>query len=211
MLNTNTKKIKKRSTAGAIIAENAAVLYVLFVLIFFPLIDLAAMGLRAFCLWYACNQAAMAGAKGSQWSSGYSNGVSSGLTYYTSIKDDATNVANSTAKMFSGIAINNGYPQLSVILTGIAHSDTTNNQASVATVPIPSAELPLSSAGAQKAGLPSVVDNSQYVPILRVTVQGTIQPFLYVPFFFSVPGLNSPFQMTIQADQQIENPLALSS
>jgi len=214
MLNTNSKhkKIKKRSIGGSLIAENAGVLYVLFVLIFFPLVDLAAMGLRTFCLWYACNQGAMAGAKGTQWTAGaVATGVSSGSSYYTSIQTQAISAVNNAAAIFSGISVNAGYPQLSVILTGIAHSDTVNNQTSVATVIIPSGNLPLGSAAAQKSSLPLVVDNSQYVPILRVTVVGTIQPFIKVPFFINVPGLSSSFQVTIQADQQIEDPLSLST
>ncbi len=208
------KKRKTRSSGGAIIAENAAVMYALFFIIFFPLVDLAALGLRAFCLWYCCNQAAMAGSKGSKWSPMSTNtnpyaiwGFSdSDMWYSTSMQDQATNTFSSAIHMFSGISVNSGYPQLSVVLTAINHSDSTNNQANASSVTFSSSQLPLTS-----SSTPAVVDPSQYIAVLRVTVKGKVQPFLPVPFFVGVPGLSAPFNMTINADQQIENPMALSS
>ncbi len=203
--NTN-RKITKRSASGSIIAENASVLYVLFFLIFFPLLDLSAMGLRTFFLWYSCNQAAMAGSKGTQWTTGNATGVSSGSDYYSSIQTQATNTFTSAVNMFSGISVTSGYPQLSVILTAIQHSDTANNQADASTVTLTGSQLPLTS-----NSTPPAVDTSQYVPILRVTVKGTIQPFMIIPWFMSVPGLNTSFPVTITSDQQIENATALNS
>lgn len=163
------------------------------------------MGLRAFCLWYCCNQAAMAGSKGTQWSTGSSTGVSSGSTYYTSIQDQAKNTLTQTAALFSGISVT-GTPQLSVILTAINHSSASINQPTASTVTLTSGQLPLTA-----NSTPPVADPSQYVPILRITVTGSIQPFLPVPFPFPVPGLTAAFPMTINADQQIENPMALNN
>jgi len=201
MLNNKikSKTIKRRALRGSIIGENAVVLYVLFFFLFFPLMDLGGIGVRMFFLWFACNQAAMAGSKGTKWSA--INNVTPG-DYATSIQTQAINTANSVAGNFSGITISPGYPKLNVILTAIQHSDTTNNQPSVATLTYPGG-----------AGLPlaSPADPSQFVPILQVQINGTIQPLILVPFLVGIPGLSQPFNVTIYTEQQIEDIAALAS
>jgi len=180
------RKAKYRSCRAAIIEENVAALYLLFLFLFFPMLDLATMGLRAFFLWFACEQAAMAGAKGTVWSNtAYPN------NYYTCIQTQAQSAATSFVNMFSGITVTSG-PNLVVIAQAIPNT-------SAATInpytPSPSTYL----------------DKSLYVPILQVTMTGTVQPFIVIPFIpMSIPGLNAPFTMTVMSEQQIENPTALS-
>ncbi len=196
---TKYKKIKRRSRRGSLIAENASVLYALFLFLFFPLLDLGAMGMRTFFLWFTCNQAAMAGSKGTKWSTGNKTGSTN---FATSIQTQTTTTATSVASMFSGISISSGYPKLSVTLQAIQHSDTTNNQASASTVTYKNGSgLPLS----------TPLDTSQYIPILSVQINGTVQPFIPIPFPIAVPGLTKSFTVSIVSEQQIENANALSS
>jgi hypothetical protein len=199
MLNSKSqsKIIKRRLRRGSLIGENACVLYLLFLFIFFPLLDLGAMGLRMFCLWFACNQAAMAGAKGTKWSVG---NVSGSTNYANSIQTQAMAAATNTVNAFSGISMNAGYPKLTVILRAIEHSDTSANQISAAT-----------STYTGTGPLATPVDISQYVPILQVQIMGVVQPFITIPFLVGVPGLSSPFTVNIYSQQQIEDAQALSS
>lgn len=193
--------VKQRSRRGSLIAENAGVLYLLFFFLFFPLLDLGAMGLRTFFLWFACNQAAMAGSKGTKWSAGNLNSADN---YSKSIQTQGTTTAQSVVAMFSGITMNAGYPRYTVILRAIQHSDTDPdvNQTSATTVTYPNGSgLPLT----------TPVDTSQYVPILRVQLNGIVQPFIRIPFPLDVPGLTTSFPVSIVSDQQIENANALSS
>ena len=184
---TSKRKANLRSCCGAITEEAVVSLFVLFIFLFFPLLDLAAMGLRSFFLWFACEQSAMAGAKGTVWSTTnvYSN------NYYTSIQTQAKTAATTVVNMFSGIQITSG-PTLTVIAQAIPNA----NAASI--IPY----TPTTS---------TYLDKSLYVPLLQVAMTGTVQPFIYIPFIpLSVPGLNAPFTMTVYSEQQIENPTALS-
>lgn len=167
--------------------------------LFFPMLDLGALGLRLFFAWFACNQAAMAGSKGEKWSTG--NSVVS-TNYATSIQTQAVNTATSFANAITGITITSGYPKFTVILRAIQHSDTANNQVAAATQTfVGGAGLPLA----------NPADSSQYVPILQVQVNCTIQPLIIVPFMPNIPGLSKSFNITINTEQQIENIQALCS
>ena len=197
--NIESKAKKRRAQHGSLIAENAVVLYVLFFFLFFPLVDLGAMGLRTFFLWYTCNQSAMAGSKGTQWSPGNNT---TNTNYETSIQTQATTTATSVSHMFSGISINSGYPTCTVILSPINHTDTEANQASAP---------PITYTNGSGLPLATPMDVSQYIPILRVQINGTVQPFIQVPFPIAIPGLTTAFQVSIVSDQQIENAYALST
>ena len=206
----NQYRNRYRTSRAAIMVEHSLVLYMLFFFLFFPMINLATMGLRTFFLWFACNQAAMAGAKGTQWM--YGSVETEDNVYFTGIQNQAITTCNSIVNMFSGITITSvptaeGYgsspnangPILQVILTAIKHSDTTNNQASASTLTYAANQLPLA----------ITPDPSQYVPMLKVSLTGTIAPLIPIPLPFSVAGLNKSFSVTVCSEQQIENPYAL--
>ena len=179
-------KRRNRSYCGAIAEEVIVSLWILFLFLFFPMMDFAAMGLRSFFFWFACDQAAMAGAKGTEWSNtAYAN------NYYTSIQTQAKNTANTFVNMFSGITVTSG-PNLTVIAQAIPESGATTINPYVPAVG-------------------TYLDKSLYVPILQVSMTGTVQPFIVIPFIpLSVPGLNASFSMSVSSQQQIENITALS-
>jgi hypothetical protein len=175
-----------RCCNGAITEEAVVSLWFLFVFMFFPLLDYSAMGLRAFFLWYACEQGAMAGAKGTEWSTtSYAN------NYYTSIQTQAKNTVTNVIGAFSGITLTSG-PTLTVIAQAIPNTSATTIDPYVPTTS-------------------TFLDKSLYVPLLQVAVTGQIQPFIVIPFLpVSVPGVNTAFTMSVNSQQQIENPSALS-
>ncbi|MBZ0189670.1 MAG: hypothetical protein K8F91_25710, partial [Candidatus Obscuribacterales bacterium] len=77
----------KRTRTGAIAAEYVATLYVLLLFLAFPLLNLSSSGLRSFFLWFACNQATMAGAKARTLSSDITIGGTTYKSAYNLIKD----------------------------------------------------------------------------------------------------------------------------
>jgi hypothetical protein len=66
----NTKNTQ-RSARGQFIAETPMVLWVLFILIAFPMICIASMGLNAIFLYYACRDGAYQCAKEAKFSDGF--------------------------------------------------------------------------------------------------------------------------------------------
>jgi len=186
MFIATTLRKKNRISRGAIAEEMVVSLWILFLFLFFPLIDYATMGLRAFFLWFSCSQAAVAGAKGTVWSTNSYSG-----NYYTCIQTQATTTANQYVKMFSGITVTSG-PTLTVYPQ-----------------PITNTNAPALSTYTPTVG--KYLDKSLYVPILQVSMTGSIQPFIVIPFLpAGVPGLNAPFSMTVVSAQQIENIDALA-
>ena len=188
MFNGNNSKRKKISKyrRGAIVEENIAVIYLLLFFLCFPMIDLAMIAVRTFFLWFACEQGAMAGAKGTVWStSTYKN------NYYTCIQTQAINTANKVISMFSGVTVTSG-PTLTVIAQAIPNtSGATINPYSPSTS--------------------TYLDKSLYVPLLQVSMTGKVQPFITIPFIpGNIPGLNAPFTINVSSEQQIENITALS-
>lgn len=99
-------KSKHKSCGGAIIEESAIALFVLFILLFFPLLDLLALGVRCFFVWYACEESAIAGAKATRWTAG--NSAAGAVPYFTSIQTQATTTLTSTINSFTGITVTNG-------------------------------------------------------------------------------------------------------
>jgi hypothetical protein len=130
------KKLRKRT--GSAIAETGPALFVLLVMIFFPMLDLLAMGMQFCCSWYLNHEASheLSVSKFADW------GVA---------LDQLKTKFDST-----------GIPKF-IHMTGGSHSYTS--------VP----------AGA--SGDPAQVN---------CTTAVTCTPFLYIPMFFPVPGVNQP-------------------
>src|ERR1700719_5200703 len=59
---TRTYKARRKKT-GSLMAELSANIYVIFIFLVFPLLDLSVLGFRAFFLWFAANQAVGAACK----------------------------------------------------------------------------------------------------------------------------------------------------
>jgi hypothetical protein len=133
---------KLRKFRGQAIAETGPALFVLLVLIFFPLLDLLAMGLQFCCGWYLNHEATheLADSKLADWTTALDQ---------VKAKFDAT-----------------GVPKFAHMVSG-THTYT---------------NVPADATGAT----PAEVHNTTAI---------VCKPFLYIPMFFPVPGVNQ--NMTI--------------
>ena len=175
-------------------AEYVATMYVLFLFIFFPILNLATCGLRAFFLWFACNQAVMLAAKAKTFNTLVYVPEPNG-TPYPGAYDSARSRANQVKAMFPGVnwvqtATN---PKVEIIRQPIENSGAT--------------VLPVI-VGPKTLGLGNVPDVNQYVCTLRVTIDGTVSPLIPVPWF-NIQGLSSPMPLRVSSEAQFENPPGL--
>jgi hypothetical protein len=180
-----------RNRKGAMAAEYVATMYVLFLFIFFPVLNLGTCGLRAFFLWFACNQAVMLGAKAKTFNT-LVYVPDPGGTPYPGAYDTARQAAGNIRGMFPGVdwTTNATNPEVDIILAPIAGSGAPNVPPTVGPTPL---------------GLGHVPDVNMYVPSIRVTINAQIQPLIPMPMFANIPGLFSPMFMTVSASSEFEN------
>jgi len=185
-----------RKKRGAIAAEMVATMYVLFLFIFFPVLNFGTCGLNAFFLWFACNQATMLAAKAKTFNT-LVNVPAVGGTAYPGAYDTARQRAGQIAGMFPGIAwtTNPQNPAVDIILAQIPGTTPTNPLPPVTTGPTP-------------LGLGNIPNVNTYVPSIRVTIKGQVNPLIPVPWF-NIQGLTSPMFITVSSCSEFENPPGL--
>lgn len=192
-----------RTRRGALTAEWAMTLYVLFFLFALPLLDYGVFGLRTFFLWFACNQAVLAGSKahtlvnpitiGGQL---FNGGLSLAFTRALQVKN-AFGANNA-------ISWTNSYPAIYIKFLPFP------NSASGSTPPALPTIGPLTYvSGTTVSPVKTVPDSSLYLCEFDVVIVGTIQPFLVIPILGYAPGLTGPVTMTVQGSAQFENPPGL--
>ncbi|MBK9142683.1 MAG: hypothetical protein IPM23_09325 [Candidatus Melainabacteria bacterium] len=184
-----------RSKSGAMTAEYVATLYLLLLFLLFPLLNLAAIGLRSFFLWFACNQATMAGAKART----LSTDITIGGTTYKSAFNLVRDRSNQIRAAFPGIdwVDSSTNPKVEILRTAIPNS----------TPPI-TYYSPFVCTGPGVALSGQVPDVDRYVVTLRVTINGTVSPLLpmTLPGPLAIEGLTAPFDMTVTSEAAFENP-----
>lgn len=187
--------IKRRGKTGAMAAEYVATMYLLFIFMFFPILNLGTVGLNAFFLWFATNCAATVGAKSQCFQQAVQIPSGTG-PWYPGAYDTARAKATEIRNMFPGI---------SWVATA------TNPEVKAIAEPIdPAAGLsPYQhiGPGAWPAGAPRP-DPDQYTLLLRVTINGAASPLIVVPWF-NIPGLSKPMQLQMVSQAQFENPPGL--
>jgi hypothetical protein len=161
-------------------------LWILFVVLMIPLLDLGSISLRMFYLKTAANQAVHAAVRCQTFQSPFVVGS----TTYPSAKTTATTVATTTANSFSGV-------HLGTVKVEIIHTAIPGSGAGAAPAPT---ENPLPKAN----GTP---DPTQFVVSLRVTLTGTVDPFISfnLPFLSNIPGLSGPMTFTVSSEEKFEN------
>jgi len=193
-----------RTRRGALTAEWAMSLYVLFFFFALPLLDYGVLGLRAFFLWFACNQAAMGGSKAHTLVNPITIG---GQVFYGGLSIAYTR-ALQVKNAFGGISWNNAmYPKIWIEF--VPFPDAVGS--SPPSIP-PVGPLTYVS-GTTKSPVASVPNSSLYLCEFSVVIVGTIQPFIPIPFLSfgasTVPGLSGPMNMAVQSQAQFENPPGL--
>ncbi|MFA6212007.1 MAG: hypothetical protein WCT03_17430 [Candidatus Obscuribacterales bacterium] len=189
------KVTKRRKSNGAMAAEYVATMYVLFLFIFFPVLNLGTCGMRAFFLWFACNQATMLAAKAKTFNTLIYVPEVPPNTAYPGAYDSARARAAQIRNMFPGVdwTTNATNPEVRIIRAVIPGSGAP----AVADVIGPAA-----------LGLGNIPDVDQYVCTIRVTINGQVTPLIPVPWF-NIQGLSSPMFLTVSSEAQFENPPGL--
>jgi hypothetical protein len=183
-----------RPKRGAITAEYVATLWIIFLIVFFPFLDLTTICLRSFFLWFAANQAALIGSQAKTWQASVTIGT---VTYQPA--SGATGLATTYANEVKNSFLGWQYDP--------ASSLSPNPYVEIVLAPIGSA-TPVSNSTAPLASPPDV---SQYVPHIRVTIDGLVQPL--VPMYvagLSLPGLTTPMKLRVRAEAIFENPNGLT-
>ena len=175
-------------------AEYVATMYVLFLFIFFPVLNLGTCGLRAFFLWFACNQATMLAAKAKTFNT-LVYVPDPGGTPYPGAYDTARARAAQIRGMFPGVnwTTNATNPEVDILLSPIQGSGAGAAQKIVGPTPL---------------GLGNIPDVNQYVASIRVTINGQVDPLIPVPWF-NIQGLTSPMFLTVTSQAEFENPPGL--
>lgn len=189
------RKLRRRGKSGAMAAEYVATMWLLFLFMFFPILNLATVGVNAFFLWFCTNQAATVGAKSQCFMAAVQIPAGSG-TWYPGAYDTARAKAVEVRNMFPGIGwIPSGTnPGVSVICEPI---DPT---AGLST-------LTHTGPGAYPNGA-TRPDPDQYTILLRVTIAGWASPLIACPWF-DIPGLSKPMELLVSSQAQFENPPGL--
>jgi len=169
-------------------------MYVLFLFIFFPVLNLGACGMRAFFLWFACNQATMLAAKAKTFNTLVYVPEPSGTPYPGAFATAQARAAQ-VRGMFPGVnwTTSNANPEVRIIR---------------AVIPGSGAPALPDVIGPNTLGLGNIPDVGEYVCSIRVTIVGQVDPLIPVPWF-NIQGLTSPMFLTVSSEAQFENPPGL--
>jgi hypothetical protein len=175
-------------------AEYVCTMYILFLFIFFPMLNLGTVGLRAFFLWFACNQATMLGAKAKTFNT---------LVYVPEVNGTAYPGAYDTARS-QAMRIQNMFPGINWVVTA------TNPEVDILLSPIQGsgAGAAQTVVGPQPLGLGNIPDVNQYVSSIRVTITGSVSPLIPMPMF-NIQGLTTPLTLKVSSQAEFENPPGL--
>ena len=177
-------------------------LYVLFLFIAFPLLNFAVLGVRAFFLWFACNQAVMGGSKAHTLvhkitigSNSFNGAMAIAFTKALDVKNAFG--ANGSINWDTTI-----YPKIWIRYVPIP-------QISGVTPPALPASGPMSyNSSTVNSPIASIPDSNLYMCEFYAVIVGTISPFLPLPLM-PWPGVGTPMTMQVDSTAQFENPPGL--
>ena len=187
----------RRKSKGSLMAEFTANIYVLFIFLVFPLLDISVLGFRSFFLWFAANQAVGAACKAKTYLQPVDVSISGSVRKktYPSACDLACSKANEVKDMFSGIhwEESDNNPDVQIVREPINPKDREVEAAKIFTrghgAPLGSFDTP---------------DSNRYVYTCRVIIKGQVDPLVTFPFF-KIPGLSGPIDMTVSSQAEFEN------
>ncbi len=175
-------RINSRSCEGSELAEFGPTLFIVFVMLLFPLIALGTLALRYSLFAYAARLAASAGAKCTTFK------IDANPPRDCSAVNIASAIANQTVSGFSGITLSkiDCYIVTSPLGAGAVQRQTT----------------PLAIAADTNTG--------SYA--FEVVLRGQVSPLITNPnsWFFNIPGLSAPITTSVSADAFVENTQGLT-
>lgn len=172
----------RRNRAGNAIADMPAVLWVLFVLILYPLLDLATVGMRYTFFLTTSREAAMAASRAKTFFADLSGTDKSA-------RNAASSTANVTASRFSGLTVTS--TTTSLLVTNLATNAVTRYTTPIATTSI---------------------DTASNLYSYEVTVAGMVAPLITfnIPVISNIPGLTAPMNVSITSQKMCENTQGLN-
>jgi hypothetical protein len=194
-----TKTVKFRNRKGAMTAEYVTTLYVLFFFLFFPMLNYGILGMRAFFLWFACNEACITGIKMRTLCEPVTIG---GVTYAGAASTAATR-ANNIATAFGGIHWPPGEPEIWINVTPL-------NPTSPPGLTYTPAKIQVTNYFSGPV-LPTCPDVNNFICTFIVVIKNAaLDPLIPMPWFSYIPGLGSQLHVTVCCQQQFENPPGLT-
>lgn len=175
------RSYRRRNAAGsAATVELPFVLFFLFVLILFPIINFSALCVRSYYLYQACHNAALVASKAKSFE------TSSGTD--KSSKDSATIAVNAIVADHPGVAVSS--VQTRIVITDLnTHAETTRTT---------------------KLTTPANTGINAYQIRVTVTGTCEPLVVFNLPIFGSVPGLTGPMTYTMTDQNFAENTQGLS-
>lgn len=170
----------RRRNRGTTIAEMPLAMWIIIMGIFFPILILGIITLRFGFFWNACREAASQAAKCPTFEVDSSQGKSAVNT--------ADTVATLAANSFSGISI--VYPiNVYILQTDVSAGTSVKNS--------------------NRQKLITAADTDKNIYEVQVELNGLIAPLVPVGSLGSIPGLSSPFPVTVKAQYSCEVPQGL--
>lgn len=179
------KRKRARGKRGTLSAEVVATLYVLLLGIFFPMLDMAVTGLRAFFLYFACCQAVTHAAVANTFQVPKAPANTAAITVGTA-------AYNAVIKAFGSFLSADSGPTFSILKVPIPNAGSGSTVTYTA---------PLSAAN---------VDVSKYVYIIQCDIVGNVMPWIPLNLGHNViPGLTGEIDLHVWSQQEFENPYGL--
>jgi hypothetical protein len=172
--------------------EYSTTLYVLLLLLAFPLLNLSVVGFRSFFLWFAANQAVMAASKAKTYLEPIE--IPPNIVYPSACQA-AIKGANKIKSMFAGISWeeSENNPDVQIVREPINPKAKGSKPEAVFTrgngAPLVERDEP---------------DQSASIYICRVIINGQVSPLLTLPWF-DLPGLAKPIDFKVSSEAQYEN------
>lgn len=178
---SSRNRLRLRPGVGTTMAEMPLALWIIIVGICFPILMLAIMTIRYGFFWNACRQAAQQAAKCPTFQNDSSQGKSA--------VNMADSVASMAASSFNGISIVNPV-HVYIVQTDVSAGTSSTN---------PDRQM-----------LPAAADTDKNIYEIQVSLDGLVAPIVPVNAFGSIPGLTSPFPVTVKAQYSCEVPQGLN-
>ncbi len=169
-----------RNKRGSMIAELPVVIWIIFILLFFPFLDLASVCLRTYFLYQYTQQAALEAARAPSFSRPISPDLSA--------VQAAQEIVNSLKTSFTGIDVKN-------VDTRIGWIDAQSGASQTSNTPLnPPVD---SSKSIYQIEVTTTADLEPFIPNVP-------------EIFGSIPGLTAPMRLSVRAREYCESPAGLT-
>lgn len=169
-----------RSKRGSTAAEFPLIMWALFVLVLYPILDLTSCSIRSYAVYSATHNAALMAAKATTFRTSFPPNESS--------IDAANTVVNRIASTWTGVRV-------ATIRTFLVTTNVTSKAETITSSPL---LIP-----------PNTAQNVYHIRVVVTADIDPLLTF-NLPLFGTVPGLTGPFRVTMQDQNFVENTQGLT-